>query len=149
MTSLCPFTTPSRSGKSAWLFPTFAKHSSAIIETETVGRDKPVAVEFEGIPVVLFRDQAGHIRALVDRRPHRSLELSLGKFCPDDALACAFPGFTFGADGRWSRIPHNPNAKVESVCAQRIAVTERGRLIWLNEITNPSTVSPLRTPDTL
>lgn len=130
-------------------FPTFAKHWSPIIASEAVGRDKPVGVTFDGIPVVLFRNQAGDVQALVDRCPHRSVKLSLGKIRPGGTLQCAFHGFTFGGDGKCRSIPLNPNTKVDSVCAQRVAVTEQGGLIWLNGTADPSAVAPLRTPDTL
>ena len=130
-------------------FPTFAKHWSPIIASEAVGRGKPTAVEFDGIPVVLFRDQGGSIQALVDRCPHRSVKLSLGKMRPHGALQCAFHGLAFGGDGTCRSIPFNPNTNTESICAQRVAVAERGGLIWLNGTADPFTVSPLRTPDTL
>jgi phenylpropionate dioxygenase-like ring-hydroxylating dioxygenase large terminal subunit len=130
-------------------FPSFSNRWSPIVASRTVGRDKPLAVTFDRIPVVLFRDQLGAIQALVDRCPHRSVKLSSGTLGPDGTLKCAFHGWEFRGDGSCRSIPLNPQAKLGAVCAQSVTVEERGGLIWLRGAGNATAPAPLDTPETL
>ena len=66
-------------------------------------RTKPVRIMHEGEPVVLFRGKSG-IAALVDRCPHRRVELSKGRVVQGD-IECPYHGWRFGADGQCSVIP--------------------------------------------
>lgn len=130
-------------------FPSFARHWSPIMAGTSVGMKKAVAVTFDDIPVVLFRDQQGRIQALVDRCPHRSIRLSLGRRLPDGALQCAFHGWTFGGDGVCRHIPLNPGARLGAAGAQPVVVAERGGLVWLHGACDVASVPPLQTPPTL
>lgn len=114
------------------LFPQFSQHWSPILASAALGFKKPLGVAFDGIPVVLFRDQKGVAQALVDRCPHRSVKLSLGRLRPDGHLQCAFHGWSFAGNGACQSIPLNPQAKLSAVCAQRVKVAEKGGLVWLN-----------------
>ena len=130
-------------------FPTFSDRWSPIIASNAVGRKDPFAVTFDSIPVVLFRDRSGAIQALVDRCPHRSVKLSIGKLQSDGTLKCAFHGWTFSGDGSCRHIPLNPQANLGAVCAQRVGVAERGGLVWLQGTCDENPAAPLVTPETL
>lgn len=55
-------------------------------------------------PIVLFRDGSGAPGALLDRCPHRSVPLSLGRVV-DGQLACGYHGWRFEGDGRCAHVP--------------------------------------------
>ena len=130
-------------------FPTYSGHWTPIAASKALKPGKPLAQTFDDVPVVLFRDQHGVAQALVDRCPHRSVKLSIGKLRQDGAIQCAFHGWSFGGDGACRTIPLNPQARLNAVCAQTVAVTERGGLIWLNGATDATAAPALTTPDTL
>jgi phenylpropionate dioxygenase-like ring-hydroxylating dioxygenase large terminal subunit len=79
--------------------------------------------------VVLFRAPAG-IVALVDRCPHRGVQLSLGKV-KDGCLECPFHGWRFGAEGKCQFVPLNPDARRELLSARALPCRERGGLVWI------------------
>ena len=55
-------------------------------------------------PIVLCRDQAGRIRALADRCPHRHAPLSLGRH-EADGLRCGYHGLKVNFDGMCTEVP--------------------------------------------
>ncbi len=130
-------------------FPTYAGHWTPIVASAALKAGKPLAEVFDGVPVVLFRDQEGVAHTLVDRCPHRSVKLSIGAVRTDGAIQCAFHGWAFGGDGAARSIPLNPDAKLAAVCAQPVATRERGGLIWLNGAADARDAPALVTPDTL
>jgi phenylpropionate dioxygenase-like ring-hydroxylating dioxygenase large terminal subunit len=67
-------------------------------------RRRPVAASLFGVPLVLFRTDAGVAGALVDRCPHRNVPLSLGKV-RGDRLQCAYHGWEFDRDGLCRAVP--------------------------------------------
>lgn len=94
-------------------------------------REKPYADMLDGIPIVLFRDTLGNAQALVDRCPHRSVKLSIGKLADDGTIECPFHGWRFDGSGACRYLPLNPGAKLETVRAQALAVKEYSGMIWL------------------
>lgn len=68
-------------------------------------RRRPLAIQHEDRPLVLFRDGSGAARCLVDRCPHRNIPLSLGRVERDGTLACGYHGWRFDGDGRCTEIP--------------------------------------------
>ena len=66
-------------------------------------KKRPVRVCFEGLPVVLFRGKNG-LTALMDRCPHRHVELSKGRLVDGD-IECPYHGWRFGGDGQCTAIP--------------------------------------------
>lgn len=107
------------------------------------GRDlrpgKPLGLQVAGERVVLFRDEGGVARALVDRCPHRGVALSLGRVV-DGCLECPFHGWRFAGDGANRLVPWNPEAKRERLAATPLPVRERGGLLWL--YTAPGDAAP-------
>lgn len=65
---------------------------------------KPLAATILGEPIVLFRDEQGEARALVDRCPHRNVQLSLGRV-EEGRLHCAYHGWQFDGQGQCVGIP--------------------------------------------
>jgi phenylpropionate dioxygenase-like ring-hydroxylating dioxygenase large terminal subunit len=93
-------------------------------------RSQPRAVDVGGIDLVLFRDARGVAHALVDRCPHRSVRLSLGRVT-EGCLECPYHGWRFAGDGRCTQVPFNPEAKHEQLGATAVPTVERGGLIWV------------------
>lgn len=65
---------------------------------------KPLAVTILDEPIVLFRDSLHLVGALVDRCPHRNVQLSRGNVS-SGGLVCAYHGWTFDRTGRCVSIP--------------------------------------------
>jgi phenylpropionate dioxygenase-like ring-hydroxylating dioxygenase large terminal subunit len=68
-------------------------------------RERPLARTVLGVPLVLFRGQAGKAAALLDRCPHRNVPLSLGRVVAGGRLECAYHGWQFENGGRCALIP--------------------------------------------
>ncbi|MCZ2498603.1 Rieske 2Fe-2S domain-containing protein [Xylophilus sp. Kf1] len=94
-------------------------------------RARPVAVVLMGRPVVLARLPAGGLTALEDRCPHRQYPLSAGRVT-DAGLQCGYHGWTFGADGRCTRVPGLAEGRCPPpVGVRRLDVMEHDGLVWL------------------
>jgi vanillate O-demethylase monooxygenase subunit len=82
-----------------------------------------------GVPVLLYRTEAGLPVALEDVCPHRSLPLSMGALV-GDAVRCGYHGITFATDGKCIRIPGQdhiaPRWKVAS-----FPIVEKWRFLWI------------------
>jgi vanillate O-demethylase monooxygenase subunit len=85
-----------------------------------------------GEPWALYRTD-GHVRAVVDRCPHRHCPLTLGR-CEAGILQCAYHGWRFDEDGRCIEIPAlgdratvPPTARL----APAAAVTESHGIVFL------------------
>jgi len=70
--------------------------------------DRPVAVKRLGRNLVLWRDDAGVVRALEDYCPHRGAPLSLGRAI-EGRLSCAYHGFEIDAAGVIAAVPATPD----------------------------------------
>lgn len=112
-------------------FPTLEGHWSPVTASRRLKRGTPLALVLDGVPIVAFRDAAGQARALVDRCPHRSVKLSIGKLPGDGTVQCAFHGWRFDGEGACKHIPLNPNAKLSAVRAQALRCEETEGLLWV------------------
>ena len=85
--------------------------------------------EIIGKRVALFRDSAGTVGAVLDRCPHRGIELSLGRVC-DSSIQCAYHGWRIDRSGVVISAPGirrmDPAPSVEA-----FEVCERYGLIWI------------------
>ena len=83
-----------------------------------------------GEPLVLFRCPAGKAAALVDRCAHRNLALSRGTVT-GDGLRCAYHGWSWGADGRCTRIPSACGGGCEAIRVKSYHVREQQGFVWV------------------
>jgi len=104
----------------------------AVARSEEVTATKPINIDIGDQPVVLWRDQDGHVRALEDRCPHRRAPLSLGCVLGNGMIQCGYHGWTFdGATGHLKNIPNlKSDAKFPPIYrANAFAVTESGGFV--------------------
>lgn len=106
--------------------------------------DAPFARRILDEPVVLYRDEAGRVIALLDRCAHRHLPLSQGRI-EGDNLRCGYHGLLFGRDGACIEVPGQsrvpPGTRVAS-----FPVVERYRFVWI-WMGDPSLADPATIPD--
>lgn len=111
---------------------------------------QPRRVWLAGQAVALFRDHQGRAHALIDRCPHRGVALSLGRVLADGCLECPFHGWRFAGEGECTRVPLDPEAKLDRLSAQAVPIVERGGLIWLyTGLTRPSADAGPQVPEWL
>ena len=89
-------------------------------------------------PLVAWRAGDGRASVLLDRCPHRSVSLALGRRTGDGRLACAFHGWEFGGDGTCAHVPFNPDAPRHRLGATALPVREVGGLVWVFTGLEPS-----------
>jgi phenylpropionate dioxygenase-like ring-hydroxylating dioxygenase large terminal subunit len=106
-------------------------------------RDKPLPVQLQGVPFVLFRDGQGRAAALLDRCPHRNVPLSLGRVHLGQ-LECPYHGWRFDGAGRCRFVP--------SLCGEQegkarrassLATLEQDGFVWVYSTPD---VTPTTTP---
>ncbi len=85
------------------MFPNFWTPVLPVVEIGST----PVAVELAGESLVLFRNSAGAIAALLDRCPHRGIPLSHGQVTAEGCLECPYHGWQFASNGSCTRVPLN------------------------------------------
>lgn len=110
--------------------------------------DQPLAVRLLGDDLVIWRDNANALVVAPDRCPHREAPLSIGTVT-DGQLACAYHGWSFGADGKCISVPSSgPDASIPPTahlpCMQ---VQERYGLIWVCPGTPSSDIPHLAQDD--
>jgi phenylpropionate dioxygenase-like ring-hydroxylating dioxygenase large terminal subunit len=130
------------------MFKGFAGVWSPLALAREVGR-KPRPFKLAGEPVVLFRDRQGRPAALIDRCPHRGVQLSLGRVTGDGCLECPFHGWRFQADGRCAHVPlnHIPEDRLVRHRATALPVREAAGLLWVH--TGPDPEDEPLVPDVL
>jgi nitrite reductase/ring-hydroxylating ferredoxin subunit len=119
----------------------------AVARSEEVTGKKPLSVDIGDRPVVLWRDQNGHARALEDRCPHRRAPLSLGCIRKEGWIQCGYHGWSY--DGETGRVREIPNLKNEQrfspvYRAERFAVHEAAGFVRVSqsaEATPPPTLA--------
>ena len=67
-------------------------------------KSKPLSIRIWDTPIVLFRDEQGIPRALLDRCSHRNVPLSLGS-CVKGGIQCPYHGWEFDGKGHCRKIP--------------------------------------------
>ena len=94
-------------------------------------KDRPLARDVLGVPLVLFRAQEGKAAALLDRCPHRNVPLSLGRVVAGGRLECAYHGWQFEGGGRCAHIPGLLGSEGKERRAPAAAVREQDGFIWV------------------
>jgi phenylpropionate dioxygenase-like ring-hydroxylating dioxygenase large terminal subunit len=74
---------------------------------------EPKPLRLLGQDLVLFRDGAGKLACLSDVCIHRGASLSRGRTV-DGCVECPYHGWRYAADGRVTKIPAEPEAKIPS-----------------------------------
>src|SRR6478609_12222467 len=95
-------------------------------------QDRPLARVVLGVPLVLFRGQAGKAAALLDRCPHRNVPLSLGRVVTGGRLECAYHGWQFENGGRCAKIPGLLGSESKERRASAAAVCEQDGFVWVS-----------------
>lgn len=108
----------------------------AVCKSNDIKKSKTITKRICGQQLVLFRTEAGQVRALDAYCPHMGLNLALGKV-EGDAIRCKFHAWKFDADGVCVDIPCKEtsprNARTEAY-----AVEEQYGYVWVY----PDTSSP-------
>lgn len=114
-----------------------AKHWYPIAYSDEVA-DKPLARMLLDQPLILYRTTGKQVVVARDLCIHRGVPLHLG-WQEGDELVCAYHGFRYGADGRCTRIPAQPDLPVpKKLCLETYASVEQGGLIWTCLAPDPS-----------
>lgn len=92
-----------------------------------ISRD-PIERTLLGLPVALYRKEAGEPVAIYGLCPHRYFPLAQGKV-RGDAIVCGYHGFVFEADGKCSDIPSQ--GRSSGFCQPTYPIIERGPLCWI------------------
>lgn len=91
--------------------------------------DKPVERVICNVPVVIFRTEAGHVKALRNYCSHRRAPLSLGKVVKE-TIECPYHGMRFDGSGSCVKIPCQDMIP-DRADIPAFTVTERYGMIWL------------------
>ena len=102
-----------------------------ILQSEELGREKPVAIQCLGENLVVWRNERGFPAVLSDRCPHRAAKLSLGRVL-EGKLQCALHGLRFDEGGRCVQIPWEADnsPSLNEVHARSYPAQEFGGYIW-------------------
>ncbi len=103
-------------------------HWTAVALSSDIRR-KPVRILVEGSPVVLFRTPDG-IAALMDRCPHRLVELSTGRIIGGE-IECPYHGWRFNRHGLCTAIP-GLVGDMPHYRTRRYRTIERGGAVFLS-----------------
>lgn len=110
--------------------PSVFGHWFVVARSDRIGK-KPTAVAVLDRPLVLVRLESGKTMALEDRCPHRQAPLSHGRMTAD-GIECPYHGWTFGPDGRCTRVPGMPPEEcLPRVGARAMEVAELDGLVWI------------------
>lgn len=100
-----------------------------VAQSAQIAAGAMLATDLLDTRVLLWRDSAGLLHAWEDRCPHRGTRLSMGTL-QDDQVACPYHGWTFGTQGRCTRIPALPEAPLKAQVAV-YHVREQYGLAWV------------------
>lgn len=95
-------------------------------------KNKPLSCKILDEPIVLFRDESKSISALVDRCPHRNVNLSKGKVVKGN-LQCPYHGWEFNQKGKCVFIPSlcAEDKIPDTACVQSYPVIEQDGVVWV------------------
>jgi Phenylpropionate dioxygenase and related ring-hydroxylating dioxygenases, large terminal subunit len=92
---------------------------------------KPLARTLLDEPLIAYRTTGRRIVVARDLCIHRGVPLHLG-WQEGDELVCAYHGFRYGADGRCTAIPAQPDLPVpKKLCLSVVASVEHLGLVWV------------------
>lgn len=92
---------------------------------------RPVAVRAHGERYVVFLDERNQAHVLLDRCPHRGVQLSRGRL-EKGRIACGYHGWEFSGDGACSKIPslRSDQAIPGGISVPSFATVEQDGWVW-------------------
>ena len=106
-----------------------AKHFYPIAYSDEVV-DKPLARTLLDQPLILYRTTGRKVVVARDLCIHRGVPLHLG-WQEGDEMVCAYHGFRYGADGKCTKIPAQPDLPVpKKLCLETYPSIEKYGIIW-------------------
>jgi phenylpropionate dioxygenase-like ring-hydroxylating dioxygenase large terminal subunit len=112
------------------MFEGFANVWTPVLRAKHLKPGKLLPTVVAGEKVVFFRDEKERVRALLDRCPHRGVQLSLG-MVENGCVECPFHAWRFDGQGAVVDVPLNPDAKRERLFATALPAREVGGLLWV------------------
>lgn len=118
-----------------------------LVYSRDLSSARPLGIPLLGDPLVLFRDGSGEPGCLLDRCPHRSVPLSLGRMV-NGRLECRYHGWQFGKEGACLHIPTLGKGEPipKASCASAYPCVERMGLVWVwpgdAEAADPALITP-------
>jgi vanillate O-demethylase monooxygenase subunit len=107
--------------------------------------DQPLARTLLDQPLILYRTTNRKVVVARDLCIHRGVPMHLG-WQEGDELVCAYHGFRYGADGRCTKVPAQPDLPVpKKLCLETYASVERYGIIWTCLAPDPA--QPASLPD--
>jgi len=92
---------------------------------------RPLRTRLQDTPLVVFRDNEGRPRALLDRCPHRNVPLSEGRVV-EGRLQCRYHGWCFDGAGRCREVPGlEGEADLPSRRVASHATLEQDGFVWV------------------
>lgn len=119
------------------MFADFADQWTPLLPSAHLKKE-PQRIVVASEPLVAWRDNDGRPIVLLDRCPHRSVSLALGRRTDDGRLACGFHGWEFGREGACEYVPFNPDAPRHRLGALALECREAGGLVWIYTGFNPT-----------
>ncbi len=124
-----------------------------ILESNEVGRRRPLGVTRLGEKLVVWRQADGRVVCMADRCPHLGAPLCLGRVS-DQRLACPFHGFEYDASGQCRYLPAaGQNGPIpRALKVQTYPTYEAHGLIWIYwgeptpDLQPPAFFEPLEDP---
>lgn len=99
------------------------------IAFSTEAKSDPLRVRLLDVDLVVWRT-SGKVSVAADYCPHRGTRMSLGQVS-GDSFVCKYHGLQFNAEGRCTKIPGAPDAKIPRTLALAVfPAVERYGLIW-------------------
>lgn len=96
--------------------------------------------------IVLYRISDDQAKALADRCAHRAFPLSKGRML-GDSIECGYHGFTYGPDGRCTKVPGQTTLPERAV-VRSYPLHEKDGWIWVWMGGDPADADPSDIPDT-
>lgn len=91
-----------------------------------------VRSKFQGIELIIWRDDSDRIHVWEDRCPHRSVRLSAGRNL-GDCIQAAYHGWKFGTDGSAIDIPAEGHSKRADIGVKTFTCAIAGGFVWIGD----------------
>jgi phenylpropionate dioxygenase-like ring-hydroxylating dioxygenase large terminal subunit len=122
-------------------------HPVATVDEVSATGTGVLGVRLLGRDLAVAQLPGGGVAALVDRCPHRSTRLSVGRV-DGGAIRCAYHGWRWAADGTCVEIPSAPDTPIPArFCQQAFSAEVRYGLIWVRLDDRYDTVIPAMAAD--